>query len=83
MTIGGTVALDAIVAAVLGGAAVAGGRASLAGTALGVVLVRILQNGFVLVGVPSLWEQVVIGALLLGVLALERVSILQLGARPA
>jgi ribose/xylose/arabinose/galactoside ABC-type transport system permease subunit len=83
MTIGGTVALDAIVAAVLGGAAVAGGRASLAGTALGVVLVRILQNGFVLVGVPSLWEQVVIGALLLGVLALERVSILRLGARPA
>ncbi len=76
MTTGGTIALDAIVAAVLGGASVTGGRASLVGTALGVLLVRILQNGFVLVGVPSLWGQVVIGALLLVTLGLERPGLL-------
>ena len=63
-------------AAVLGGASVTGGRASLVGTALGVLLVRILQNGFVLVGVPSLWSQVVIGALLLVTLGLERPGLL-------
>jgi ribose/xylose/arabinose/galactoside ABC-type transport system permease subunit len=83
MTTGGTIALDAIVAAVLGGAQVTGGRASLLGTALGVLLVRILQNGFVLVGVPSLWEQVVIGALLLAVLGAERLRLVQLTGRPA
>jgi ribose/xylose/arabinose/galactoside ABC-type transport system permease subunit len=82
MTTGGTLALDAIVAAVLGGASVTGGRASLVGTALGVLLVRILQNGFVLVGVPSLWEEVVVGGLLLLTLALERPALL-LRAGPA
>jgi ribose/xylose/arabinose/galactoside ABC-type transport system permease subunit len=68
---GATIALDAIVAAVLGGSSVLGGRANLVGTMLGVVLVRLLQNGFVLAGVPSLWEQVITGLLLLLVLILD------------
>jgi AI-2 transport system permease protein len=68
---GENVALDAIVAAVLGGSSVLGGQANLIGTMLGVVLVRLLQNGFVLAGVPSLWEQVITGSLLLLVLILD------------
>lgn len=72
--VGSTVALDAIVAAILGGASVLGGKANLLGTALGVILVRILQNGFVLAGVPSLWEQAVIGFLLLLVLTVDALT---------
>jgi ribose/xylose/arabinose/galactoside ABC-type transport system permease subunit len=72
MTIGGALALDAIAAAVLGGTSVLGGRASLSGTALGVLLIRILQNGLLLIGAPSLWQTVVTGSLLLIVLAAER-----------
>lgn len=72
--VGSTVALDAIVASILGGASVLGGKANLLGTALGVILVRILQNGFVLAGVPSLWEQAVIGGLLLLVLTVDAVT---------
>ncbi|NLS01008.1 ABC transporter permease [Rhizobium sp. P38BS-XIX] len=71
MAIGSTLALDAIAAVVLGGTSITGGRCSLLGTALGVVLLRILQNGLLLMGVPSLWQSVVTGALLIGVLALE------------
>lgn len=71
VNIGTTVALDAIAAAVLGGASVLGGKGSLLGTALGVILIRILQNGFVLVGIPSLWEQVITGGLLIAILFLE------------
>jgi AI-2 transport system permease protein len=71
---GGLVALDAIVAAVLGGASVLGGKANLLGTFLGVLLVRLLQNGFVLIGVPSLWEQVITGALLVTVLAVDAIA---------
>lgn len=71
MSIGGTLALDAIAAVVLGGTSVLGGRASLLGTVLGVVLIRIIQNGLLLVGVPSLWQTVVTGALLLFVIAAE------------
>ncbi len=68
---GGLIALDAIVASVLGGTSVLGGKANLLGTMFGVLLVRLLQNGFVLIGVPSLWEQVITGALLIGVLILD------------
>lgn len=71
MAIGSTLALDAIAAVVLGGTSIMGGRCSLLGTALGVILLRILQNGLLLMGVPSLWQPVVTGALLIGVLALE------------
>ncbi len=71
-TTGATLALDAIAAVVLGGTSVLGGRASLLGTALGVLLIRILQNGLLLVGVPSLWQTVVTGAVLLVVLVGER-----------
>ncbi|MFB2551780.1 ABC transporter permease [Ensifer soli] len=71
MTIGSTLALDAIAAVVLGGTSILGGRCSLIGTVLGVLLLRILQNGLLLVGVPSLWQQVVTGALLIGVLSIE------------
>jgi len=71
MSIGGTLALDAIAAVVLGGTSMLGGRASLLGTVLGVLLIRILQNGLLLMGVPSLWQSVVTGALLLVVISAE------------
>jgi AI-2 transport system permease protein len=71
---GGLLGLDAIVAAVLGGTSVLGGRANLTGTLLGVLLIRTLQNGFVLVGVPSLWEQVITGVLLILVLVLDSLT---------
>jgi ribose/xylose/arabinose/galactoside ABC-type transport system permease subunit len=78
MTVGSTLALDAIAAVVLGGTSIVGGRASLLGTVLGVFLIRILQNGFTVVGLPSLWQPVVTGALLLLSLLIERA----VGSRP-
>jgi ribose transport system permease protein/AI-2 transport system permease protein len=64
-----------------------GGGCSLSGTALGVILIRLIQNGLVLVGIPSLWQTVVTGALLLLVLSGEalrgRVSAPRLSWRPS
>jgi ribose/xylose/arabinose/galactoside ABC-type transport system permease subunit len=74
MTVGATLALEAIAAVVLGGTAVTGGRVSLLGTVFGVILLRLLQNGLLLTGVPSLWQPVVTGFLLLTVLGAEAVS---------
>jgi ribose/xylose/arabinose/galactoside ABC-type transport system permease subunit len=71
MTIGANIALEAVAAVILGGTAIFGGRCSLVGTLLGVLLLRILQNGLLLAGVPSLWQNVVTGALILGVLTAE------------
>jgi ribose transport system permease protein/AI-2 transport system permease protein len=69
INIGTTVALEAIAATILGGTSIRGGVGSLAGTLLGVVFIRVIQNGLVLVGVSSLWETVIIGSLLILVLA--------------
>ena len=51
-----------------------GGEANLLGAMFGVLLVRLLQNGFVLIGVPSLWEQVITGLLLISVLILDALA---------
>ena len=53
--------LDVIAAAVLGGASIAGGRGSVFGTLLGVVLITIANNSLVLLGIPSEWQRVVVG----------------------
>jgi simple sugar transport system permease protein len=57
--------LDIIAAVVLGGASIFGGRGSVFGTVLGVVLVQLINNNLVLLGIPSTWQRATVGALLL------------------
>ncbi|MBV9282153.1 MAG: ABC transporter permease, partial [Chloroflexi bacterium] len=57
--------LDAIAAAVLGGASLFGARGSIVGTFLGVLLVNEIANGIDLIGVQPFWQQVVEGSLLI------------------
>lgn len=71
INIGTTIALEAIAATILGGTNIRGGVGSLLGTLLGVVFIRIMQNGLVLTGVSSLWETVIIGSLLILVLTVD------------
>lgn len=71
VNIGTNIALEAIAATILGGANIRGGIGSLLGTLMGVLFIKITQNGLVLIGVSSLWETVVIGALLIVVLILD------------
>jgi len=62
----GTLAeLSVIAAAVIGGTSLAGGRGSVAGAALGAVLMQSLENGMVLLGVSSAVRQVAIGSALI------------------
>ena len=56
--------LQAISAVVLGGTSLFGGWATIAGTVIGVFIPTILQNGFVISGVPPFWQQVAIGVVL-------------------
>jgi len=57
--------LDIIAAVVLGGASIFGGRGSVLGTVLGVMLVSLINNTLVLLGVPSFWQRAAVGAMLL------------------
>lgn len=57
--------MDALAAVVLGGAAVTGGRGSVLGTMLGVLLITMVGSSLVLVGIPSAWRQAFVGLFLL------------------
>ena len=57
--------LNVIAAVVLGGANLTGGRGTVLGALLGVALVVIMNNSLVLIGVPSEWQRVVIGLIIL------------------
>ena len=57
--------LDVIAAVILGGARITGGSGTVVGTLLGVVLVTLINNVLILVGVPSTWQKVIVGAFIL------------------
>lgn len=57
--------LDIIAAVVLGGASIFGGRGSVLGTVLGVILIQVINNSLLLAGVPSAWLRAAVGILLI------------------
>ena len=60
--------LEVLAAVVLGGASVEGGRGTVVGTVLGILLVTLVGSSLILVGIPSAWRQAFVGLfLLLGV----------------
>ena len=56
--------LKAIAAAVIGGASLTGGTGSILGTTLAVLLLAIINNGFVLLQGSPNWQNVIMGAIL-------------------
>ncbi|TDQ00723.1 ABC transporter permease [Labedaea rhizosphaerae] len=56
--------LQAVTAAALGGCALQGGRGTIAGTMLAVIMLGVLDNGIILFGVNPFWQNVARGALL-------------------
>lgn len=57
--------LDAIAAVVLGGASIYGGKGTIAGTVLGLLIIATLRNGLVLAGVSNTWQLFMLGVLLI------------------
>lgn len=63
--------LDAIAAVVIGGASLMGGRGSIWGTALGLLLIQTLNNGLDILLVPSYWQDVIKGVLIVFAVAVD------------
>jgi ribose transport system permease protein/L-arabinose transport system permease protein len=57
--------LEAITAAVLGGCALQGGRGTIVGALLGVLIIGVLNNGMILTAVPTFYQLLAKGALLI------------------
>jgi Ribose/xylose/arabinose/galactoside ABC-type transport systems, permease components len=64
-TSGTNIELDVITATLIGGTHIFGGRGSLAGTFVGLLIIVFLRNGLNLLGVSVLYQAVILGALLL------------------
>ena len=63
--IGAGMEMNTIAAAVIGGADLMGGYASVIGAMLGTILIGLLNNGLVLIGVGAYWNNFVTGAVIL------------------
>ena len=66
--------LTAITAAILGGSNLFGGRASIAGTLIGALVMGVLQNGLNLLAVSSFYQQMAIGTVLVLAVWLDQVN---------
>ncbi|MGE5592925.1 MAG: ABC transporter permease, partial [Betaproteobacteria bacterium] len=64
--------LYAIAATVLGGTSMSGGKGTMVGTAIGALIMGVLNNGLNLAGVESYSQNVILGAVILGAVLIDR-----------
>lgn len=71
---GGTILLDAIAAAVIGGTSLFGGRGRVVNALMGALVISMVGNGIDLVGYSSAIKYMVTGAILLAAVTLDTIS---------
>jgi fructose transport system permease protein len=71
---GQTENLDAITAVVLGGTSLFGGRGIVLGSLVGAVIVGVFRNGLTLMGVPSVYQTLITGVLVILAVAADQMS---------
>ncbi len=57
--------LNVIAAVVLGGANIGGGKGTVVGTLIGVSLITVINNSLILMSIPSYWQKVTTGAIVI------------------
>lgn len=67
--------LYVIAAVVLGGTSLAGGTGRILGTLIGAFIISVIQNGMNLIGMESYTQQVVLGAVILGAVLLDKARV--------
>ena len=65
--------LDAIAAAVIGGASLSGGVGAVSGTMIGAFIIGILRNGLNMAGVSAFIQQIVIGFVVIGAVWIDQI----------
>jgi len=64
--------LDAIAAVVIGGTSLFGGRGSILGTIVGVLIIGVINNGLNLLNVSSYWQQIIKGLIIAGAVIMDQ-----------
>jgi len=73
--------LKAIAAAVMGGAALSGGRGSFYGACVGAITLTVIQNAINILNLDSNWEDVIVGAIILFAVLIDRGAMLLAGRK--
>jgi len=63
--------MQVIAAVVLGGASTLGGVGSILGTLLGVTIFCVINNGLILMKIPTFWQKIVVGIIIVGSIAID------------
>lgn len=63
--------MQVIAAVVLGGASVLGGVGSVLGTVTGVALFSVINNGLILMRIPTFWQKIVVGLIIIGSISVD------------
>ena len=69
--------LDVVAAAVVGGVAIFGGSGSVAGAAIGALLLTTITSSLTAIRVDKFWQQAVVGVLILAAIIVDRVASLR------
>jgi len=64
--------LSAIAAVVIGGASLAGGEGSIKGTFIGVLILGVIQNGFSILNVPSYFQYILVGIIIIASVLIDK-----------
>ncbi|MDD5673206.1 MAG: ABC transporter permease [Chitinivibrionales bacterium] len=64
--------LDIIAAVVIGGGSLSGGEGSALGSLIGALMMAVLRNGCNVVGIPNYVQNILIGAIIIGAVAVDR-----------
>ena len=71
---GQTSSLESITAVVLGGTSLFGGRGTIVGTLIGVLIVGVFRNGLQLMGVESIYQVLITGILVIVAVSIDQLS---------
>ena len=69
----GDVELDIIAVVVIGGGSLNGGRGSVMGTISGALLMQVIRHGCRSIGVPTAYEQIIIGVIVIVAVTLDQI----------
>ncbi|MGN0331648.1 MAG: ABC transporter permease [Lachnospiraceae bacterium] len=69
--VGAEYSFNTMAAVIIGGTSFDGGKGGLAGTVLGTLLLRILSSGLNMIGIPAIWQKVIIGIVIVVILVTE------------
>lgn len=69
--------MSIIIACLVGGGSIAGGKGSMIGAALGVIFISLLTDTFNLFGIPAEWQSAVVGSILVAVVVFDGLMILR------